>query len=90
MPRWIERLAHGIGEFAAITRSGWVMVIADAVFIPFALWCAISLRLGPSTFMSTAIFGCSGSHSSGQFRIGRVKTVSRGHIRFLAGELLRL
>src|SRR5687767_3956296 len=45
MPKWIERLA---AMLAALPRSNKraLMLVGDTLFVPAALWCAISLRLG--------------------------------------------
>ncbi len=45
MPKWIERLAKRLSELPR-DRKRLIMVGADAVIIPLALWTAIALRLG--------------------------------------------
>jgi FlaA1/EpsC-like NDP-sugar epimerase len=45
MPKWIERIALYLAKLPRAQKR-LVMLIADGVFIPFALWSAITLRLG--------------------------------------------
>jgi FlaA1/EpsC-like NDP-sugar epimerase len=45
MPRWIERLTFALAGLPRAQKR-LVMLIADVLFIPGALWCAVALRLG--------------------------------------------
>ncbi|HTE39280.1 MAG TPA: nucleoside-diphosphate sugar epimerase/dehydratase [Steroidobacteraceae bacterium] len=45
MPKWIERLTFMLMALPRAQKR-LVMFLADALFIPGALWCAITLRLG--------------------------------------------
>lgn len=45
MPRWIERFAQGL-LLLPRSKKRVLVLLADGIFIPFALWCAITLRLG--------------------------------------------
>ena len=45
MPKWIERLARFLAHLPR-DQKRLVMLAADLVFIPFALWSAFTLRLG--------------------------------------------
>ena len=45
MPKWIEKFAQWLTHLPR-GRKRMLMLSADAVGIPFVLWCAISLRLG--------------------------------------------
>jgi FlaA1/EpsC-like NDP-sugar epimerase len=45
MPRWIERFAQGLLQLPR-ARKRLIVLLADTLGIPLALWCAITLRLG--------------------------------------------
>lgn len=45
MPKWIERIAHSLVQLPR-ARKRVLMVLADLVGIPLALWSALTLRLG--------------------------------------------
>src|SRR5687768_16508424 len=45
MPKWIERFAQHLVQLPR-SRKRLLMLLADVVGIPCALWCAISLRMG--------------------------------------------
>jgi FlaA1/EpsC-like NDP-sugar epimerase len=49
MPKWIERIALYLAKLPRAQKR-LVMLIADGVFIPFALWSAITLRLGETGY----------------------------------------
>lgn len=45
VPILIDKAILRIASWLGI-KSGWVLLAADAVFVPLTLWCAITLRLG--------------------------------------------
>src|SRR5262245_24755842 len=45
MPRWIESITLALAGLPRAHKR-LVMLISDALFIPLALWCGITLRLG--------------------------------------------
>ncbi|MET0659703.1 MAG: polysaccharide biosynthesis protein, partial [Steroidobacteraceae bacterium] len=45
MPKWIERFANNLARLPR-SQKRLLMVVADAVGIPFVLWSAITIRLG--------------------------------------------
>jgi FlaA1/EpsC-like NDP-sugar epimerase len=87
MPKWIEQL---ILALAAMPRAQkrLVMLLADSLFIPSALWCAITLRLGTVYHQihgDVWLYGAAVVASVPVFtRLGLYRAV----IRFLGGRAL--
>ncbi len=87
MPKWVERIALVLANLPR-TQKRLVMLTTDAVFIPFALWCAIALRLGSLNRGVEAgiwLYGAAVAASIPVFaRLGLYRAV----IRYLGGRAL--
>jgi FlaA1/EpsC-like NDP-sugar epimerase len=87
MPKWIERIALFLAELPRVQKR-LVMFAADAVFIPLALWCAITLRFGTVHHQTDDylwLYGAALVASVPVFiRLGLYRAV----IRFLGGRAL--
>jgi FlaA1/EpsC-like NDP-sugar epimerase len=87
MPKWIERLVLALAAMPRAQKR-LVMLLADSVFIPGALWCAITLRLGTATHQTEGdlwLYAAAIVASVPVFaRLGLYRAV----IRFLGGRAL--
>lgn len=87
MPRWLERFVFALIEMPRAQKR-FVMLLGDGIFVPSALWCAITLRLGTiehhlagsGWLYATALFAAVPVFA----RLGLYRAV----IRFLGGRAL--
>ncbi len=87
MPKWIERLVLALAAIPRVHKR-LVMLLADSLFIPGALWCAITLRLGTADHQTDGdlwLYAAAVAASVPVFaRLGLYRAV----IRFLGGRAL--
>src|SRR5215471_2767905 len=86
MPRWIERVSLFLAGLPRAQKR-LIMVVADAIFIPFALWCAVVLRFGSFREFQGGFWLYATALIASVFVFARLG-LYRAVIRFLSGRAL--
>src|SRR5215831_8814763 len=87
MPEWIERIALILASLPRAQKR-LVTLGADAVFIPFALWCAIALHFNGSQYSIEGVNWLYGVALATAIPIFARLGLYRAVIRFLGGRAL--